>query len=186
MPAALFPSPDQRRKKGSRHSRIPAEAGDEFDETNGADKKENDDDDDGDEDGDDEETGGGGNGVEGKHPLRDRNNATRGRHGGNAKRQTKGVPTTAATRSEESLMAAEGGTEDTESETGGDIEAATRAPARPLNFGVGAVDISDSNRRENGGSGRNDGVVLELPPIEEDRLYARDLMGPETEVRTEL
>lgn len=54
---------------------------------------------------------------------------------------------------------------------------------RPANFGVGAVDIAVGGGAQYGGggggagagAGADEGVGLELPPIEEDQVYRREM-----------
>lgn len=57
--------------------------------------------------------------------------------------------------------------------------AAARSLSRPANFGVGAVDIAVVGGGQygggGGGSGAEEGVGLELPPIEEDQIYRREM-----------
>eukprot|EP00903_Cladosiphon_okamuranus_P014837 g13738.t1 len=51
--------------------------------------------------------------------------------------------------------------------------AAARSLTRPANFGVGAVDVAAEGG--GGGEGAPQGVGLELPPIEEDQVYRRQV-----------
>lgn len=70
--------------------------------------------------------------------------------------------------------------------------AATRSLSRPANFGVGAVDVAvGGGGGQYGGGGRgpgaDEGVGLELPPIEEDQVYRREMAAMRAaggEVRT--
>lgn len=58
--------------------------------------------------------------------------------------------------------------------------AAVRIPARPMNFGVGALDFGGGGGRTGGPAG--EGMGLELPPIEEDVLYTQNMMRSDVDV----
>lgn len=69
--------------------------------------------------------------------------------------------------------------------------AAARSMMRPANFGVGAVEVAGGGGGQCGGgggdAGTEEGVGLELPPIEEDQVYRREMAAMRTaggEVRT--
>ena len=53
--------------------------------------------------------------------------------------------------------------------------AAARSLSRPVNFGVGAVDITAEGSKGREGARYDEGVGLELPPIEEDQVYCREM-----------
>lgn len=60
------------------------------------------------------------------------------------------------------------------------------APVRPVNFGVGAIDVGGGGGGGGAaGGGSGDAVGLELPPIAEDLLYEEALRRMGEEVRCE-